>query len=182
MGAVEFFIDESVVKANRGGIRGHASVKYPRRACPVNRAEAHRTWVASGVKIATSKWKIAQLVAGCADRLHLGVGGRIVCGGDAIAAFRDYLAVFHYNRGKRSTDAGADVFHPQSDRAAHEFLYHQGFFPFQGALTFGKYQYQCAVSLHSQNGANLQWRGAYKNTKNIWFVPPPHPNKSIASP
>src|SRR5258708_34628924 len=110
MGAVEFFIDERVVKANRGGIRGHASVKYPRRACPVNRAEAHRTWLARGVKIATHKLKIAQLVAGCADRHHLGVRGRIACGGGAGWPLPGLFVRFFLNPGKRAPRARACAF------------------------------------------------------------------------
>src|SRR5258708_12233708 len=112
MGAVEFFIDERIVKANRGGIRGHASVKYPRRACPVNRAEAHRTWLARGVKIATRKLKIAQLVAGCADRHHLGVRGRIVCGGDAVGALPPHFSLFFLYPGQKSPRPPAAPFHP----------------------------------------------------------------------
>src|SRR5258706_9576149 len=135
MGAVEFFIDERVVKANRGGIRGHASVKYPCWARPVNRAEAHRTWLARGVEIATRKLKIAQLVAGCADRHHLGVRGWIVRGGDAHYRLPHYFAGFSHKPGKGSPRGRAGGFQPQKERPAAELPYHPGFFPFHGGPT-----------------------------------------------
>jgi CO/xanthine dehydrogenase Mo-binding subunit len=50
-------------------------------------------------------------------------------------------------------------------------LHHLGFFPFQGALTSGKYQYQCAVSVHPQNGANLRQRVRYNHSKSTDYVP-----------
>jgi CO/xanthine dehydrogenase Mo-binding subunit len=50
-------------------------------------------------------------------------------------------------------------------------LRHLEFFPFQGALTSGKYQYQCAAPVRSKNRANLRWRVRYNHSKSTDYVP-----------
>ena len=138
---IQFLVDEGIVKAGIGGIGGNAGVKHPRRTRPVNRAQAHRARFARRIKIAASKLKLAELAASFAYRHHFGVRGGIVRRCHAIYAFRHYPAVFYNHSGKWSALAASDVFYCQSNRAAHEFFHHLGFFSFQVALTPGKYQY-----------------------------------------
>src|SRR6267154_286259 len=116
MHAVQFFVDESVVKAGRGRIGGYTRVKYPRRTRPVNGSQAHRARFTSRIKVAARQLKIAQYAASFANRYYLGVRGGIVRGGNAVRAFRDDAAVFCDYRGERAAAAFADVLHCQRDR------------------------------------------------------------------
>src|SRR5260221_14441005 len=134
MRAVQLFVDESVVKAGRGRVRGYTRVKYPRRTRPVNGSQAHRAWFTRRVKVAARQLKIAKLAASFANRHYLGVRGGIVRGGNAVRAFRDDAAVFCDYRGEGAAAPCADVLHWQRDRAAPEPLPHLACSRFKGSL------------------------------------------------
>jgi hypothetical protein len=48
------------------------------------------------------------------------VRGGIVCGGDAVGAFRDYFAVFCDQGCERSAATGANIFERERDGAPHK--------------------------------------------------------------
>src|SRR5260221_5895279 len=134
MRAVQLFVDESVVKAGRGRVRGYTRVKYPRRTRPVNGSQAHRAWFTRRVKVAARQLKIAKLAASFANRHYLGVRGGIVRGGNAVRAFRDDAAAFCEYPGELAPPACADVLHCHRARSAREHLDHLDFCPFKRAL------------------------------------------------
>src|SRR5882757_6615730 len=81
--ASQLFVNERIVKACVRSIGGNSSIKNARRTGPVNGAQAHRTGLASGVKLAVSKLKCAERPAGRAYRDDFRMRGRIVRGRDA---------------------------------------------------------------------------------------------------
>src|SRR6266849_11187394 len=91
----QFIVDESVVEARRGGIRGSARVKDARRACPINCALAHWARLTSRVEVASGNLKIIQIAAGLANGDDFGVRGGVVGRSDTVRSFGDHAAVFH---------------------------------------------------------------------------------------
>ena len=76
--ALQFIVDERIVKPGVGGVaRGRREI-HAVRPRPVNRAQAHRTGLATGVDFAAGQLKRAQRAAGFADRGHLGVRRGII--------------------------------------------------------------------------------------------------------
>src|SRR5882757_2744974 len=123
--ASQLFINERIVKARVRRIGGNSSVEDARWTRPINRTQAHRTRLASGVKLAVSKLKCTERPAGRANRNDFGVRGGIVRSGDAVGAFTDYAAVLRHQRRKRSAASRPDIFKRERDGPAHKLCGHK---------------------------------------------------------
>ena len=84
-------IQEGVVEAGGGCVRGGVAIEDGVAARPVERGEAHRAGFAAGVDVAAVKLEAAESLAGGADGDDLGVGGGVVGCGDLIDAGGDDL-------------------------------------------------------------------------------------------
>ena len=108
--SLQFLVNERVIEARARGIGGYAGIKHARRPRPVNRAQTHRTRLASGVEVATVQLKLFKRAARFAYGDDFGVRGWIVCGGDAICALGDDAAVFCDDGAEGAAAAGVHIF------------------------------------------------------------------------
>src|SRR5580692_7659746 len=111
-----------VVETNFGGIVTGVSEIDRIQPDPINRAQAHGTWLAAGVEYATRQLKGAQRLACLADGIHLGVSGGIIVRRHAVDPGRNDLAVPYDHRSKGAAHSAAHVFRRQPDGELHEII------------------------------------------------------------
>jgi allantoinase len=109
-----------VVETYLGGIVTGVSEIYTVQPDPINRAQAHGTRFATGVKHATRQLKGAQRFARLADRIHLRVSGGIIVRSYAVDPGSDDLSVPDDDRTKGAAHSAAHVFRRQPDGELHE--------------------------------------------------------------
>jgi allantoinase len=118
----ELLINEVVVETNLGGIVTGISEIHRVQPDPINRAQAHRTWFATGVEYATRQLKGAQRFACLADGIHLGMSGGIIVRRYAVDPGSDDLSVPDDDRSKGAAHSAAHVFRSQPNGELHEII------------------------------------------------------------
>ena len=79
-------VDEGVVEADRRRLVARVGVDDPREARPIGGGEAHRAGLAARIERRALEREGVDRAAGAADRDDLGMGGRVVRGGDLVPA------------------------------------------------------------------------------------------------
>lgn len=123
---LELFINEGVIEPGAGGIGSGGSVKDAGGARPIDCTQAHGAGFAGAIEITTGELKIVKNMAGFADGDDFGVGGGVICGGNAIRALGDHPAVLDDERRERATATGANIFDGERDGTAHEISGSEG--------------------------------------------------------
>jgi len=116
----KLLVEEGIVEAGAGRVVGLAAEVDGVDARPIDRCQAHRARLTTGIHFAALQGKGSERLAGLADGVDLAVSSGIVGGGDAVRAFSDDLSVFDDHGGKWASGAGADVLRRQLDGSMHE--------------------------------------------------------------
>ena len=92
------------------------------RTRPVDRAQAHRARLATGVDLAALELEGPERGTGAANGDHLGVRRRVARRGHQIDAFRQDAAVLDDDRAERAAAPASHVFQGELDRSPHVLL------------------------------------------------------------
>src|SRR5262249_9391186 len=114
-----------VVEADARGVGAGAGVIDAVEPRPVDGGEAHWAGLAARIDLAAGKIERSERPARFGDRDDLGMRGRIVGGGDAIAALGQDAIVLDDHGAKRAARVPVHALARQREGAAHEcFLAH----------------------------------------------------------
>lgn len=125
----------AVVEADRRRVRDAEAVIHGVDPRPHRRAEAHRAWLAGGVKFATGEHMRVQVPAGIADGDDFAVSGGILGGKYLVPAFADNFASAHDHGAEWAAVSAAHTGAGEFDGPPHErFVCHHADPPQSGAL------------------------------------------------
>jgi hypothetical protein len=120
----DFTVDERVVEAGDGCIRGSGAEENPRRASPIDGSQTHGAGLAGRVKLTIPKLENAKLRTRSPDRYNFRMCGRIIRQSHAIHALRNYFRTSHHDRTEWTPAPGADILDGDLNRARHEWARH----------------------------------------------------------
>src|ERR1035441_6806478 len=119
-GTLHLFVEKRIVEAGGSSIGGGVAVENRIATRPVERRQAHRAGLTTGVDHATPELKVTERFARRANGDDLCVGRGVVDGGHQVDTGGDDLARAYDHRAKRTARAGDDVLRRQRDGSLHE--------------------------------------------------------------
>src|SRR5262245_35608103 len=118
-----FAVNESIVEADLRRFDPCVSVVVTPQACPIERAEAHRSGLAAGVDVAGRQVERAKQRAGSANGYDLGMRGRVIARRNLIPALRDDRIVADNDCAEWPAAIRAHFLKRKRDRASHKTVF-----------------------------------------------------------
>src|SRR5882672_9009721 len=120
-------IKKLIVEPGSGGVLPGGGEEKSIDASPVDGAQAHRAWLATGVKLAAIEPKRGQFPAGLADGHDFCMGGGIVGGGHRVPSPADNPTILDDECPERPSPAFPHFFDREADGFVHEGVVHSDY-------------------------------------------------------
>src|ERR1700730_15226177 len=112
-------VNQGIVKTDLGRVGRRIGEINARKPGPVDRPQAHGTWLTRGVNLAAFQVESTKFLARIANRKYFRVSRGIIRRSDLIRALANNVSVFNHDGAERPTAPRADVINRELNGACH---------------------------------------------------------------